>query len=340
MPSLSSLLAGSILGSLVLYALLGGADFGGGVWDLFARGPRADAQRQLIARAIGPVWETNHIWLIVAIVILFTGFPSAFAAISTALFVPLTLLLAGIVLRGAAFAFHAYHLHEERGTGRWGTLFAGASLVTPVLLGVTIGALSSGRIPAEPLTFTGDTASWLAPYPLSVGVLTLSAFSYLAAVYLIMETDDPDLRSDFRCRALWSAAAVALLSVFVPVIAASGAPDFYGALTGSDWFVSVAMFYATAALGACVSLVLSAYSIARIFAAAQVVLILLGWGLAQFPFLARPAITFSSSASSPSTLRLLLLFLAAGAVLLFPAIFLLMRIFKREALSGRYRETP
>jgi len=100
------------------------------------------------------------------------------------------------------------------------------------------------------------------------------------------------------------------------------------------------MFYATAALGACVSLALCAYRIARICAAAQVVLILLGWGLAQFPFLARPAITFSSSASAPSTLRLLLLFLAAGAVLLFPAIFLLMRIFKREALSGRYRETP
>jgi cytochrome bd ubiquinol oxidase subunit II len=340
MSSLPSILAGSILVSLVLYALLGGADFGGGVWDLLARGPRADAQRRLIARAIGPVWETNHIWLIVAIVILFTGFPPAFAAISTALFVPLTLLLAGIVLRGAAFAFHAYHLHEEHGAGRWGTLFAGASLVTPVLLGVTIGALSSGRIPEDPLTFTGDTASWLAPFPLSVGILTLSAFSYLAAVYLILETDDPDLRSDFRRRALWSATMVALLSVFVPLIAASGAPDFYMALTGSDWFASLVMFNATATLGASVSLILSAYHIARICAAAQVALILLGWGLAQFPFLVRPVITFSSSASSPSTLRLLLLFLAAGAVLLFPAIFLLIRTFKREALSGRYRETP
>ncbi len=329
-----------MLGSLVLYALLGGADFGGGVWDLLARGPRADAQRRLIARAIGPVWETNHIWLIVAIVILFTGFPPAFAAISTALFVPLTLLLAGIVLRGAAFAFHAYHLHEERGTGRWGTLFAGASLVTPVLLGVTIGALSSGRMRADPLTFTGDTSIWIAPFPLSVGILTLSAFSYLAAVYLTMETDDPDLRSDFRCRALWSAAAVVLLSVFVPVIAASEAPDFHAALAGSDWFVSVVMFNVTTALGACVSLALSSYQLARICAAAQVGLILLGWGLAQYPFIARPAITFVSSASSPSTIRLLLLFLAAGAVLLFPAIFLLMRIFKGEALSGRYRETP
>src|SRR3990172_2758016 len=122
MPSLPSLLAGAMLGSLVFYALLGGADFGGGVWDLLARGPRAGDQRRLIAHAIGPVWETNHIWLIIAIVVLFTGFPPAFAAISTALFVPLTLLLAGIVLRGAAFAFHAYHLHEETGAPRssWG----------------------------------------------------------------------------------------------------------------------------------------------------------------------------------------------------------------------------
>ena len=338
MPSLPSLLAGAMLGSLVIYALLGGADIGGGIWDLLARGPRAGDQRRLIAHAIGPVWETNHIWLIIAIVVLFSGFPSAFAAISTALFVPLTLLLAGIVLRGAAFAFHAYHLHEETGARRWGTLFAGASLVTPVLLGLSIGALSSGRIDADPLTFTGDTASWLAPFPLSVGALTLAAFSYLAAVYLILETEDPGLRSDFRIRALWSAAAVAFLSVFVPVIAAEGAPDFYRALAGSDWSVGVMMFNATASLGAYVSLLLFAYRIARLCAAAQVALILLGWGLAQFPFLVRPSITFASAASSPATLRLLLLSLAGGAVLLFPAVFLLMRIFKKEALSGRYRQ--
>ena len=340
MPSLPSLLAGSMLGALLLYALTAGADFGGGVWNLLARGPRADAQRRLIARAIGPVWETNHIWLIVAVVVLFTGFPPAFAVICTALFIPLTILLAGIVLRGAAFAFYAYHLHEERGAGRWGALFAGASLVTPILLGVTIGAVSSGRIPAETLAFTGDTSSWLAPFPLAVGALTLSVFSYLAAVYLILETEDPDLRADFRTRALWSAATVALLSVFVPAIGKTGAPDFYRALIGSDWFVSIVMFNATAALGAYVSLHLCAFRTARTCAAVQVVLILAGWGFAQFPYLVRPAITFEAAATAPSTMRLLLVSLAAGAVFLFPAIYLLMRIFKKEVLYGRHGRKP
>jgi len=122
------------------------------------------------------------------------------------------------------------------------------------------------------------------------------------------------------------------------VIAAGGAPDFYRALAGSDWSVGVMMFNATAALGAYVSLLLFAYRIARLCAAAQVALILLGWGLAQFPFLVRPSITFASAASPPATLRLLLLSLAGGAVLLFPAVFLLMRIFKKEALSGRHRQ--
>lgn len=340
MITLPALLAGVMFGSLVLYALLGGADFGGGVWDLMSRGSRGEAHRRLIARAIGPVWETNHIWLIIAVVILFTGFPKAFAAISTALFVPLTTLLVGIVLRGAGFAFHAYRLHEESRAGRWGTLFAATSLITPVLLGVTIGSLSSGRITLEPLAFTGDTSIWLAPYPLSVGALTLSAFSYLAAVYLTLETEDPDLRNDFRIRALWAATAVAILSVAVPMTAAWGAPDFYRSLMESDWSVPVMMFNATAALGAYVSLHLHVFRLARFCAAAQVVLILLGWGLAQFPFLVRPAITFDSAASPPSTLRLLLLSLAAGAILLFPAVFLLMRIFKKEVLFGRPRSRP
>ncbi len=340
MIPLPTLLAGILFGSLVLYALLGGADFGGGVWDLLSRGPRGEDQRRLIARAIGPVWETNHIWLIVAVVVLFTGFPKAFASISTALFVPLTLLLVGIVLRGAAFAFHAYGLHEENRAGRWGTLFATASLVTPVVLGATIGSLSSGRMPAGASAYPGTVSLWLAPFPLAVGALTLAAFSYLAAVYLTLETDDPELQNDFRIRALWTAAVVALLSVAVPVAASYGAPDFRRSLMESDWSVSVMMFNATAALGAFVSLHLHAYRLARALAVAQVVLLLLGWGLAQFPFLVRPAVTVDSAASPPATLRLLLLSLAAGAVLLFPAVFLLMRIFKNEALFGRPRGKP
>src|SRR5512143_367444 len=233
MPDAATLSAGCILASPVLYALFGGADFGGGVWNLLARGPRAADRRRLTAGAIGPVWETNHVWLIVAIVILFTAFPRAFGVASTALFVPLSIVLAGIVLRGAAFAFHTYRLHEKRWGGGWGALFASASLVTPVFLGIVFGAISSGRIrAAERLAFTGDVRVWLSPFPISVGLLALASFAFLAAVYLILETKDPGLREELRRDAFRSAAVLVLLSGLPLATAAVDAKEFFRALTG------------------------------------------------------------------------------------------------------------
>src|SRR5712664_2482820 len=138
-----------MISALILYALLGGSDYGGGVWDLFAFGKRAPAQRALIAQAIGPVWEANHVWLILVIVVLFTAFPPAFAAILTALFVPMCILLVGIVLRGSAFAFRS-HVPSHGPTERLLTrAFAIGSIVTPIMLGVSLGTLASGRIPIQ-----------------------------------------------------------------------------------------------------------------------------------------------------------------------------------------------
>lgn len=334
----ATLSAGCILASLVLYALFGGADFGGGVWGLLARNPGAAERRRLIAGAIGPVWETNHIWLIVAVVILFTAFPAAFAVVCTALFVPLTAVLAGIVLRGAAFSIHAYRLHEERGAGRWSAVFSSASLVTPVFLGIVFGAISSGRIrAAEPLAFGGGVTSWLSPFPVSVGFLALASFAFLAAVYLILETDDPGVREKFRRDSFRSAAAVFFLSGLTMALAAVDARDFFRALTGRSWSAPLVVAEVAAAAGAIAFLALRRYPLARAFAAAQVSLLLVGWGMAQYPYLVRPDITVFSAAASPATLRFLLGALAAGAVLLFPAIFLLLRVFKWEAISGSPR---
>jgi cytochrome d ubiquinol oxidase subunit II len=338
MPDPATLSAGCLLASLVLYALFGGADFGGGAWDLLARGPRAADRRRVIAGAIGPVWETNHIWLIAAIVILFTAFPRAFAVVCTALFIPLTIVLAGIVLRGAAFAFHAYRLHEDRSAGRWGVVFASASLVTPVFLGVVFGAISSGRIRAtEPLAFTGDATSWLSPFPISVGFLALASFSFLAAVYLIHETEDPGLREEFRRDSLRSAAALVLLSGLTLALAAADAKEFFRALTGRSWSIPLVAAEGVATVGAIAFLARRRYPLARACAAAQVSLLLIGWGIAQYPYLVRPDVTVFSAAASPRTLRFLLGALAVGAVLLFPAIFFLFRVFKREAISGSPR---
>ena len=141
--------AGITLAAIVAYAVLGGADFGGGVWDFFARGPRRGEQREAIARAMGPVWEANHVWLIFVIVLLFTGFPRAFAALSIALYVPFHLVLLGIILRGAAFVFRAYSPQGERGVRpgaaalQWGWIFGAASVITPALLGICLATIST-----------------------------------------------------------------------------------------------------------------------------------------------------------------------------------------------------
>jgi cytochrome d ubiquinol oxidase subunit II len=319
----------------VLYALTGGADFGGGVWELLNRGPRAEDRKRLIVHAIGPVWETNHIWVIVAVVVLFTAFPKVFAVLSTALFVPLTLVLAGIVLRGSAFAFHAHRLHEEGGTDWWGGVFAGASLVTPLLLGVVLGAVSTGAIRGEGLrSIAGGTGAWFAPFPLSVGGMTLASSAYLAAVYLTLETDDPALKEDFRRRAMGALALVLLLSAAILFLSSGAAPEFHRDLTGSWWSVPLMGANALAALGAAVSLAYRAYLLARACAVSQVTLLLAGWGMAQHPYLVRPDLPISSSAASPEMLRLLLIILAVGGVFLFPAIYLLFRVFKKKALFG------
>src|SRR3954453_19851471 len=140
----ATLLAAVMLAALILYALLAGADFGGGVWDLLSIGPRAKAPRALISHALAPVWEANHVWLILVVVVLFTAFPPAFAAVTTGLHLPLSVMLVGIVLRGSAFTFLHYDA-SERNRRRWGRAFALPSVATPVLLGVVVGALASGR---------------------------------------------------------------------------------------------------------------------------------------------------------------------------------------------------
>src|SRR5258708_2900053 len=142
------LLALILMASLTFYVLLGGADYGGGVWDLLAIGPRMQEQRELISNAITPVWEANHVWLILVVVLLFAGFPTAFAAITTALNIPLTVLIVGIVMRGSSFVFRAYHTGDYRTQRRRGLIFAIASTVTPICLWVVQGATASYAIAA------------------------------------------------------------------------------------------------------------------------------------------------------------------------------------------------
>ena len=312
--------------SLTAYALLGGADYGGGVWDLLAGGRTAKRQRATIARAIGPVWEANHVWLIVAVVILFTGFPGAFAAVSTYLHVPLVLVLMGIVLRGSAFVFRAYGPatpHHER---LWGRVFAVASTATPIFLGVIVGAITEGRVPARPDGTFADVflLPWLTPFSLSVGAFALGLFAYLAAVYLTLEADDPEERSAFRVRALVSGVVVGLLAATVLVLAVGGVRT---TLIAAPWALPLHLATGVSAIGALTCLWLERYRLARLAAASQVVCILWGWALAQYPHAIRPHLTLAEAAAPRNVQVVLLQVLGVGAIVLLPSLLYLFSMF-------------
>jgi len=324
----ADLLGASILVALVLYALLGGADFGGGIWDLLAAGPRRAEQRALVEHAIGPIWEANHVWLILVVVVLFTAFPAAFAAISVELFVPLVLLLAGIVLRGASFTFRTYDRpDDDRVQARWGLVFSGSSVLAPLMLGVVVGALASGRVR---LAAQGSAPlAWLSPFPVAVGLLAAALFAYLAATYLAVEAEGA-LRDDFRRRAVAAGVAVFACAAAAAALSFREAPLVFAGLTHRRWSVALHLATGAAAVTAFVMLFRGRVRAARGAAAVQVALIVLGWGASQYPYLVVPDVTLLSASAPRATQVALLWALAAGGALLFPALAVLFRVFKGE----------
>lgn len=304
--------------SMIAYAVLAGADFGGGVWDLLARGPRKEAHRAAIARAMGPVWEANHVWLIFVVVIFFSAFPSAWAVYTTTLAAPLRVMLLGIVLRGVAFVFRAYAPHHERGhtTERWGAVFGAASLVTPFLLGTCVGAISAGDM------------SWLSPIALAMGAAFASLCAWLAAVFLTVETEG-DVQEDFRTRSLIAGAVVIAGAIFTLPLTRTLAPHLWSGLMGrASPVVAIGVITGAASL----ALVLRRnYRIARLFAVIQVASVIGGWAIAQHPFLIYPDITLASAAAPASTLKFLLYSLPFGLAIIGPSFWYLFRVFKGDA---------
>ena len=320
--------------SLILYALMGGADFGAGMWDLLAVGPRAARQRNAIAEAIGPIWEANHVWLILVVVLLFTGFPLGFAGMMTALNIPLTAMLIGIVLRGSAFMFRKYDSRSETTQRHWSMVFGIASFLTPLFQGLILGALTTGQIRiVNGQIVSGFFAGWLTLFALACGVFALMLFAFLAATYLTLDTkDQPDLQNDFRLQALWSGLTLAPIAGVVFLFSKEGAPEMYSGLT--HWWAPWLLVWTTVmSIAALVALWQRWFAVARIAAIGQVTLILGGWCLAQYPNLVTPDITVNNAHAPEITLRLLVLTMCAGAVVLLPSLVFLFHIFKGKESS-------
>ena len=316
---------------LVAYVLTGGADFGGGVWDLLARGPRRDAQRYAIEHAIAPIWEANHVWLIFVIVLMFTVFPRAFAVIGTALHIPLTLALIGIVLRGTAFTFRAYGLEPDHRRAAWGRLFAWSSAVTPIFLGAALAGVSTGQIRVvDGQVTSGFFAGWTTPFAWAVGLFALSLFVLLAAVYLTADTEG-EVQEDFRRRALISEGVAAVFAGAVFWRSSIDAPPLFAQLAGSTWTWPVQSLTALFAVATIVLLWRRQFRFARFTVAAQVAMVVVGWGFAMDGHIVLPDLPLALGGGQAAVRAVVGPALIAGAVLLLPALWFLFKVFKSPA---------
>ncbi len=329
---MSTLVALLLFAGVVMYAVFGGADFGAGFWDLTAGGAdRGRAPRHLIDASLGPVWEANHTWLIYCLVLLWTGFPSAFAAIMTTLYLPLGLAALGIVLRGAGFAFRKVSMRtvEQRVNG---AAFAFSSIITPFCFGAVAGGIASGRVPADG---NGDAvSSWLNPTSITGGVLAVTVCAYLAAVFL---TEDARLRGQddlvpwARRRALGAAAFAGVVSIGGLFVLRSDAHRLFTHLLHAGLvFVVISVL---AGLGALFLLRWGQPRAVRVLGVVAVGAVLIGWGAAQYPYLLGDHLSIAAAAAPGATLGALVVVAAAAVVLVVPSVALLFMLQQRGRLE-------
>lgn len=332
---LATICAGLIGLGVIAYAVLGGADYGGGIWDLLASGPLAKRQRDAISHAVGPVWEANNVWLIYVIVVTWTAFPIVYATIASALFVPVVLALFGIILRGAAFGFSSQYGRQAGIASAWGRVFNTASTITPFLLGTIAGAVASGGIRIRNGAVAADLwSTWTTPFALACGAFAVALCAVIAATYLTLEArtaGDPSLVGDFRLRALVAGAIVAAVGAVAAVLAYVQSPVLWQGLVGRALPLSLGAVLI--GFGTAVALLLGCYQAARLGVAVETACILAAWGVAQYPYLIIPDVTVSNAAAPPSALVAVVIASLAGMVVLLPSLWYLFRIFKGQDVA-------
>jgi len=322
--------------SLLLYVILGGADYGAGILELLHSGKFREKQKNLINHAMGPVWEANHMWLIIIVVILFMGFPKAFTILMTNLHIPMVALLFGIVIRGAAFTFRNYDAIQEPSSQKIYTwIFGLSSLWTSLWLGIIAASLFRGEIDARATTFfEAYIASWWGFYPLAMGLFVTAIFSYLASIYLIGETKDGAMKSFFSKRAFHLNIIVVLTGGFVFLTSFLEGDDltelFFSDPLSITCLVGATVFFAVLWMAAHIK---STYFV-RVLAAGQASLILLGWYSIYAPNVliekTHGPLSFFAAAAPDPTLWQLTFALLVGSIFIFPSLFFLLRVFKAE----------
>lgn len=319
--------------ALLLYVLLGGADFGAGILELFSPKEKFDELKSTTYHAIGPVWEANHVWLIIVIVILFNGFPAAFKVISTYLHIPLLLMLVGIIVRGTAFVFRHYDAVQGKSQKHYSRLFAWSSLITPMFLGIVAGSVLLGRLPSSIESFSQAFISpWLNWFSVAVGLFTTSLFAFLAATFLIPEIDDSDTKEQFRKNALFANGVLVVTGALVFVAGMADGVDFT-LLFFSHPFSLLCVILATVTLIVlAVTLRKKRDQLSRLLAGLQGSLVVLGWLALQYPHLIvfenGTAISIEEAAAPPVVIAVLGTMLAIGVVLILPALGYLIWVFK------------
>lgn len=323
MFTLENSAAAIILLGLIMYAVFGGADFGGGIWTALASGPRAAEQRDSLFEAIGPVWETNHVWLIFVVVVLLTAFPTAFAVIFISLTVPLVIALIGINFRGAAFAFR----HFGKQTGRHAPVIAKAfevsSILTPLALGAAVTATASGRVSPA----TSGAWSWVTYFTLLGGVIGLAICAYLAPIYMCVRTHGA-LREDFRIRGIAAALLLGIITTVEVPVAMAEAPVFAARLLAPGPAIPVALAVLS---GVTTVLMLwkRYFRTAQIMAAATVAMILAGFAGAIYPDLLIGHLSISAAAAPQATLAAFFTVLPFGIIILTPSLVFLYWTFRK-----------
>ena len=322
-----------ILIGLAAYAVLGGADFGAAFWQFGARGERGAALREHAYRAMGPVWEANHVWLVFVLVVCWTAYPQAFASIFSTLSVPLFIAAIGIILRGTAYAVHAGTAREIERRAIDG-VFSISSLLTPFALGTAVGAIASGRVPignaaGDPLT------SWLNPTSLVIGTLAVASGAYVAAVYLAGDAARAglgELAAAFRTRALGAGVVTGAIAFAGLAVVAYDADRLGDNLLAWPAVAAIATS-AAAGLATLEFVRRSRFEVARYGASAAVAAVVAGWALAQRPELL-PGLTVEKAAARRPVLIATIAGVALGAVVLIPSLALLFGL----VLHGRFEE--